>query len=133
MRLFKIITFCVVAAVLIATIFVLSIYDSSHDVWWHLDGIKSFTLLALPSTCAVALLICESHKGWKRLTLIVALVIGTTLTHPITSFLSRPYVSPFTIKEFVLMSPLVFSAVVFLMIGGRRAVLWVKDGFAKSV
>ena len=96
---------------------------------WHVISFVGLYMLAPVS--AIAVLIHEPHRGWQRLTFILSLVLGMVLNIVVYNFLAPPGGS-FQYRDFSLVYPVMVSLIVFLMIGGRRATLWIKDGFSKS-
>jgi hypothetical protein len=65
------------------------------------------------------------------MTLILSLGLGVLLSILVLWMLTASGGS-FQFKDFIRTYPIMFSLIVFLMIGSRKATLWIKDGFSKS-
>jgi uncharacterized membrane protein len=103
---------------------------SFEGIIWHV-AIPVVGVCMLVPVSAIALLIYEPHRGWQRLTLILALILGVTLSFLVLWVLT-PSGGSYEFKDFIRTYPIMFSSIVFLMIGSRKATLWIKDGFSKS-
>jgi uncharacterized membrane protein len=114
-----------------ALIYIFILNEGSFEgIIWNV-AIPFVGVCILAPVSAIALLIYEPHRGWQRLTLILALILGVTLSFFVLWVLT-PSGGSFQFKDFMRMYPIMFSLIVFLMIGSRKATLWIKDGFSKS-
>lgn len=138
MQFIKTISACLAASFAVVLIVVAwslwTLGDANTGIGFHLGGAYPFGFIYFPAFCSIALLIYEPHKGWKRLTLILGVAGSVLLVYPFSYLMSSPYQSlhSFSLGIAILLMPIIFSLIVFSLIGGKKAILWIKDGFAKS-
>lgn len=132
LKIIKVFAVCLAISALIAAGVIASTYSPENTLLWHLEGLPLFTLVVLPLVSSIALLIYEPHPGWKRLSLILAIVLCIPLSYIWGKFLLA-YPSPKTsLTEILIGCVFTFPLVVILMIVGKASVFWIKDGFARA-
>jgi hypothetical protein len=130
-RFLRVFSVCIGLSLAMALIYILTLNNGSFEgIIWHV-AMPFVGVCMLAPVSAIALLIYEPHRGWRRLTLILALALGMAL-NILVYYLLAPSGGSFQFRGFSLMYPEMVSLIVFLMIGSRRATLWIKDGFSKS-
>ena len=122
---------CICISLAMALIYIFILNNGSFEGIILHAAIPFVGICMLAPVSAIALLIYESHRGWQRLTFVLSLVLGMALNILVYYFLA-PSGGSFQFRDFSLMYPEMVSLIVFLMIGSRRATLWIKDGFSKS-
>ena len=128
-RFLRVFSVCVGISLTMALIGIFMWSGTFEGINWYVISFVGLYMLAPVS--AIALLLYEPHRGWQRLTLIIALASGMAL-NILVYYLLAPSGGSFQFRDFSLMYPEMVSLIVFLMIGSRRATLWIKDGFSKS-
>lgn len=130
-RFIRVFSACVGISLLLALVYIFIWNGGSFDgIIWKI-AIPFVGACMLAPVSAIALLIYEPHRGWQRLTLILSLVLGMAL-NLLVYYLMTPPGGSFQFRDFSLLYPEMISLIVFVMIGGRRAVLWIKAGFDRS-
>lgn len=130
-RFLRVLSVCVGISLVLTLVYIFIWNGGSFDgILWRV-ALPVIGAMVLAIVSAIALLIYEPHKGWQRLTLILAL-FGGVLLSLLIYFLLGVSTFNFRFDEFRTLYALVFPLIVFVMIGGRKAVLWIKDGFERS-
>jgi hypothetical protein len=129
-RFLRVFSVCICLSLVMALIGIFIWIGSFEGIIWHV-AIPVVGVCMLAPVSAIALLIYEPHRGWQRLTLILALILGVTLSFLVLWVLTHSGGS-YEFKDFIRTYPIMFSLIVFLLIGSRKATLWIKDGFSKS-